>query len=165
MSWFTTAVSLGIATGLRSMTGLAMAAQELSGRETRSASRFFRRGRPGMLERGLSDSRVAAGLTLAAAGEILLDKLPGMPDRITPGPLAGRMVIGGLLGGLAAREEDGAELLAGVATGAAAAAVGAYMGWLVRREVARATMVPDPAIALGEDVGAVALAREAAAEL
>lgn len=150
------AVGLGAVTGLRSFTGLAMVAREL---RDRNAGRWWRNRRAGRLERWLSEPAVAGAVQVLAVGELLGDKLPGVPDRTDPGPLGGRMVIGALLGALVAGEDRS---VVGAAAGALGALAGAYAGWWLRREAGRATFLPDSAVALAEDAMAVAAARELA---
>jgi uncharacterized membrane protein len=142
------AVGLGAVTGLRSMTALALIARELSGRTLRRPA--------GRLQRWLARDRVAAAIGLLAVGEIIADKLPGLPDRIRPGPLGGRAGIAGLLGAMAVDRGR----LAGACTGAAAAVGAAHGGWWVRRELSRSTALPDPIIALLEDAVAIVTAGE-----
>lgn len=139
------AAGLGAVTGLRSMTGVAALSRDL-------ADRWWLGRRATRLEAWLADDTVAAATTVLAAGEILVDKLPGIPDRIQPGPLLGRGVIGAAVGAIAAGPDD---RLAGGIIGAASAIVGAYLGWFLRREAGRTTLIPDPAIALAEDALAV----------
>lgn len=153
-----TAVGLGAVTGLRSLTGAALLARELS-HEERPRWRSHRRSR---LERWLEEPAVARTLQVLAAGELIADKLPGTPDRIAPPSLAGRAVIGGLLGAICAGEDRRS---AGAAVGAGAAVAAAFAGWWLRREAGRATYLPDAAIAIAEDAVAVAAGRELTAEI
>jgi uncharacterized membrane protein len=149
------AAGLGAVTGLRSMTGVAALSNHLSDRWWlgRHATR---------LERWLADDTVAVSVAAFAAGELLADKLPGIPDRVEPAPLLGRGVIGAALGALAAGPDD---RLAGSLIGGAAAITGAYLGWFLRREAGRSTMIPDPIIALAEDALAVLAALRVVDEL
>lgn len=141
-----TAAGLGAVTGLRSLAALALTARELSGRRVpRGAVK---------LRQWLARDDLAAGLAVLSVGELIADKLPGLPDRIGPGPLGGRAVIGGLLGALAVERNR----LAGAVAGCAAAVASAYGGWFLRREVARATTIPDPVIAVAEDAVAITTA-------
>lgn len=146
---------LGGVTGLRSLTPLAMVSRELSDRRRlpRHASR---------LEEWLARDTVAITLSALALGEIVADKLPGLPDRISPGPLFGRGLLGGVLGAIAAGPDDRA---LGALIGTAAAVAGAYKGWFLRRETVRATMLPDAAVAIAEDAFAIAATREVVGEL
>jgi uncharacterized membrane protein len=149
------AAGLGAVAGLRSMTPLAMVSRELADRRSlpRGAS---------ALEEWLARDLVAIALTGLALGELAADKLPGIPDRISPGPLFGRAMVGGILGAIAVDDDDRP---LGILVGVAAAAVGAYLGWFLRREAGRVTMLPDAALALGEDALAVAASRELAQEI
>lgn len=152
------AAGLGAVTGLRSFTGAALLSRELS---RRPLSRRQRR-RAGRVERWLAEPAVAKTLGVLAVGELIGDKLPGTPDRVSPGPLAGRGVIGAVLGAVVAGEDRRVE---GAVIGAAAAMAAAFTGWWLRREAARATFLPDSAVAVAEDAVAVATARELAKEV
>jgi uncharacterized membrane protein len=149
------AAGLGAVTGLRSMTALAALSRELSDRRRlpRTATR---------LEAWLAEDTVAIALSGLALGELVADKFPGIPDRVSPGPLFGRALIGALVGAVAAGGEDRA---LGVVVGGGAAVVAAYVGWLARREAGRASLLPDAVFALAEDAVAVSSARELVAEL
>lgn len=146
------AAGLGAITGLRSMAGLAAVSRELADRRRlgRHASR---------IEHWLADDTVASALTVMAAGEIVADKMPGVPARVSPMPLLARGIIGTLLGAVAAGHR---QRPAGALIGGAAALVGSYAGWFFRAEVQRATMLPDAAAALAEDAIAVRGALELA---
>ena len=150
-----TAAGLGAVSGLRSMMGMAMVSRELSGRRRmpRNAS---------VLEEWLSKDLVALTLSGLALGEVVGDKLPATPPRIEPVPLLGRGVMGGLLGAIAMGSDDRA---VGALVGAAAAVAASYAAWFVRREVVRATQVPDPALAVAEDAMAIVAGHELAKEL
>lgn len=154
-----TAAGLGAVTGLRSMTGAALVARELS---TRGAPSRWRRRSHSTLERWLTDRKVARALQVMAAGEILVDKLPGAPDRVAPASLAARAAVGAILGAAVAGDERRG---AGAAVGAVAAIAACFAGWWLRREAGRATHLPDAALAVAEDAVAVAAARELAAEV
>lgn len=149
------AAGLGLVSGMRSMLPLAMISRELSDR------RRLPRG-ASQLEAWLAEDLVAITLTGLALGELAADKLPGVPDRISPAPLFGRAMIGGIVGAIAAGPSD---RLPGIAVGAAAAAIGAYLGWFLRREAGRVTMLPDAALALGEDALAIGVAHEMVREI
>jgi uncharacterized membrane protein len=123
------AALLGAASGLRSFSALAaLAARDrLGGRLSRPA------------------------ILLAAAGELVADKLPQTPARTEPGPFAVRVATGALAGGrLGGRR--------GAMAGAAASAGATVAGYLARRAVARDTRLPDPAVGAVEDVLALSVA-------
>lgn len=144
------AAGLGAVTGLRSMTGLAMASHELSERPA---------GEIDGLRRWLASDPVAIALSALAIGELIVDKLPEVPDRIDLAPLAGRGVMGALVGAVAGGED---QWIAGAMVGAVAAVAAAWVGWSVRKEAGWATGFPDPVLAVVEDAVAIAGAREAA---
>ncbi len=150
----TTAAALGAVTGLRSMSGLAWTARQLASRR-RPRRRWTR------LERWLARDTVATTLAVCAAGELLVDKLPGVPGRITPGPLLGRAAIGGTLGALAGGEEARA---LGAAIGSGAAVAAAFAGWVLRTRVGGVGL-SGITLALVEDAVALRGARAASAEL
>lgn len=101
-------VVLGAVTGMRSMSGLAA------------------------LTRGRG---TVQGLAAAMAlGEMLADKTPFVGDRIDPLPLAGRAVMGAVVGGLIAREEH-ANVAAGSLVGAAAAVLAAHAAYRIRKRL------------------------------
>lgn len=141
------AVGLGAATGLRSMTGLALASRELTDRPA---------GDVDALRQWLADDTVANVLSGLAIGELVADKLPGLPDRVDPAPLTARGVIGAAVGAVAAGEEHWA---AGAVLGATAAVASAWLGWAVRKEAHWATGLPDAVLAVFEDAVAIAAAR------
>ena len=144
------AAGLGAATGLRSMTGLALASRELTGRSAGDAD---------ALREWLADDTVSYVLTGLAIAELVADKLPEVPDRVDPAPLAARGVVGAVVGAMAGGEDYWA---AGAAIGAAAAVASAWLGWAVRKEAGWATGLPDPVLAVLEDVAAVSTARGSA---
>jgi uncharacterized membrane protein len=149
-----TAAGLGAVSGLRSLQALAWISRRLSStRVPRGATRA---------ERFLANSRVASALYTMAALELAGDKLPAVADRVNPGPLAGRAGIGALVGAIAAGRDHAA---AGAVVGAGSAIAAAVAAWAVRRELGRATMLPDAAIAMAEDAIAVAAARELTRDL
>lgn len=144
------AAGLGAATGLRTMTGLAVASRELAGEPVGDGDR---------LRRWLGRDTTSIVLSALAIGELAVDKLPDVPDRVKPAPLAARGVIGALVGAVAGGEDD---WIAGALLGGAAALAAAWIGFSVRKEAGWATGLPDPVVALGEDAVAVVGARQAA---
>lgn len=144
------AAGLGAVTGLRSMTGIAMASRELTDRPA---------GELVGLRRWLARDPVNIALSALAIGELVADKMPDLPDRVDTGPLVGRGVMGALVGAVAGGEDH---WMAGALVGAAASMVAAWAGWSVRKEAGWATGLPDPVIAMAEDAVAITAAREAA---
>ena len=92
--------------------------------------------------------------TLLALGELVGDKLPKTPSRITIGPLIVR-IISGALSGTALAITAGATLAIGIVGGAVGAVIGAFVGYHVRRALTVRAGLPDLPIALLEDAIAV----------
>ena len=92
--------------------------------------------------------------TVLALGELIGDKLPKTPSRITAFPLIGRVIFGAGAGAALAAI-GGAALAVGGVLGAVGAIAGAYGGYFVRRTITSRGGVPDLPIALVEDVIAI----------
>jgi uncharacterized membrane protein len=97
---------------------------------------------------------------LAAAGELLLDKLPVTPDRVENRALVARVAGGALAGATLASATGvrGARLAVPVLAGAGGAYLGSWGGFAARRAVSTGTSLPDPVVAVAEDLVAVGLA-------
>lgn len=94
-------------------------------------------------------------LVAAAAGELVVDKLPTTPSRLAPPGLAARLALGALAAGLFAQTRK-APWLPGAAIGALSAAVAAKVGHDIRAQLSH--HAPDPAIGVVEDALALGLA-------
>jgi uncharacterized membrane protein len=144
--------TLGVVTGLRSQLPSAM----LAWRASRGDLPAEVSGPAALLQRK-SSLRVAA---VAAAGEMVGDKLPQTPSRLDSGPFVGRLALGATAGaGLASA--FGQSQVLGAAFGAAGAAVGSVAGYRLRAMAAERTPLPDLAWALVEDGVAITLALRA----
>jgi|KBSSwiStaDraftv2_1062776.scaffolds.fasta_scaffold686205_2 uncharacterized membrane protein len=130
---------LGAASGLRSQLGVAT----VVARADSSLPQILRRP----LTRRL--------LMVAAAGELIADKLPATPSRLAPPGIASRLLLGALAAGLFA-ETQRAPWRPAAAIGATSAALAAKLGHDLRARLAR--HAPDPAVAVVEDAVAVGLA-------
>ncbi|GAC1575042.1 MAG: DUF4126 family protein [Candidatus Elarobacter sp.] len=122
------AFGIGFVSGMRSMTG--------------PAAVRIRAGGPS-----------AVVVPLLALGELVVDKLPGVPERTTPASVVLRALSGGYAGSFLARER--ADRRIAFALGAAGALAGTYAMLELRRAATRKTGLPDPVIALVEDVAAI----------
>jgi uncharacterized membrane protein len=142
---------VGFATGIRSMSGMAIVAAHAA-----SNPRGFKGTRFGWL----AYRPVAALLGLMAAGEMVVDKLPILPARTAPGPLFGRIQFSALAGS-ALFTEAGAPAWQGALLAAACAIAGAFAGYNYRVRTARALNAPDLPIALIEDAATAGLAAAA----
>lgn len=151
------AALIGVVAGSRSQLPLALLS--LAARQGLLARRS------GWLVGRLYSPASLAATGILAAGEFLGDKLPAAPDRIAPLPLAGRLIIGGLSGGLL-QQATGHSAIAGGAVGAAGALAGSYAGYHSRRFLGKKTNLPDPLWGAVEDslalsLGLLALPRSA----
>ncbi len=94
--------------------------------------------------------------TVLALAEYIGDKVPGVPNRTSPGPLAARIIFGGLAGSVVAAGLNGSGT-EGAILGVLGATIGAFGGFLVRRELAT-RFGKDWPVALTEDASAIVLA-------
>jgi uncharacterized membrane protein len=142
------AFALGMCAGLRSMiapAAIAWAAQ-FSLSELRQTSLSF-----------LAAPATAYILTALACAELVGDKLPFTPSRLTIGPLAGRIIMGALCGMALCAATHQALTFGGIAGGIGAIA-GAYIGYHLRRLLTTHLKLPDFLVALAEDAVAIAAA-------
>jgi uncharacterized membrane protein len=139
----TGSVFLGAASGLRGQLGVAT----LAVRSERSLPPLFRQPWTRRL------------LVLAAAGELVVDKLPATPSRLAAPGLAGRLAMGALAAGLFAQTRQ-VPWLPAAAIGASSAGVAAKLGHDVRARVAH--HAPDPIVAVVEDALALGMAHAGA---
>lgn len=139
----TQAFALGVVAGMRSMTAPALVTHQLS-----------RDRRPKLGRLNFMRSKAAAtAFKVAAAGELIGDKLPSAPPRTQPGPLVGRALSGALCGAALARSRR-ESAVAGAVLGAVGGLVGTYAFYGLRGTLTKAGL-PDLVVALGEDALAV----------
>lgn len=137
--------TLGYAVGIRSMTPLAALSWGAgSGEISLRGTRF----------QFMADPKVSLGLAVAAAGEMVADKLPFTPPRTQPFPLAVRMLNGALAGAIVFETED-EPVAVGAVIGAAAAAAGSFGGYGLRMLLERG--MPGPIAGVAGDIQAVSL--------
>jgi uncharacterized membrane protein len=87
----------------------------------------------------------------AALGELIADKLPFIPNRTSPGPLFGRIVLGAL-SGAALCTAASASVVIGAILGGAGGLVGAFAGYQARAGLVKKSGWPALVIALLEDL-------------
>ena len=107
-------VLLGALSGMRSMSGVAALASRQGG-------------------------ALRGATAVMALGEMIADKTPFVGDRIDPLPLAGRAVMGGIVGGMIAHDR-GASRLAGGVIGAATAVIAAHAAYRLRTRLPLSTV-------------------------
>jgi uncharacterized membrane protein len=100
----------------------------------------------------LGVSKVAGTLTKLAAGELLADKLPFTPSRLTAKPLAARIVSGAVCGA-AICAYSGESVKDGAVLGGLGALAGSIAGYQLRRKLRQD--FPDLGVAVAEDLIAI----------
>ena len=146
-SAYVKAIILGAVAGMRMMSAPALVSTSLARRKSDAAAH------PSFAL--FADARMAAAFRIGAACEIAADKLPVLPDRISPPSLAGRAISGAICGAAIARSQR-KPAAGGAAIGTAAAMASAFAFFYIRRELGRRTNVPDAVFALAEDALAIA---------
>jgi uncharacterized membrane protein len=142
------AAAIGAVAGLRSMTAPALLSQA-----ARTGSIDLTTG-PAAFLGTQKAADIATGLALA---ELVVDKLPATPDRITPFPLAARAISGAIVGAAvcSARKKDPGP---GALVGALAAVGAAFLGFALRRKFTQNAKLPGLLVALAEDAITIAIA-------
>jgi uncharacterized membrane protein len=136
-------ILMGVIAGMRSLSAPAFVSNHLVDKQSLSIenSNF----------RPLASPNVRNGLTALAVGEMAADKLPIVPDRISPLPLLGRAAAGAICGASLCTAENERSGI-GAITGALAASASAYCFYYLRKRIAEGTRIPDPLIGLAEDI-------------
>lgn len=136
--------ALGFATlaGMRSMSAPALLTHFLSHHPTRNL-RFSKL-------RVLQKPLVATGFKLAAAGEMVMDKLPGTPDRTSPPVLLGRLLSGALVGATWYKARQGSSAK-GAVVGGLGAVVATFISFGLRKGISEQTDTPIALVGVGED--------------
>ena len=137
---------LGLASGGRSMTPLAMLALNHDRRSLAGAWTDWP---------VLRSPAGRAAVVLAAVGELVADKLPMTPPRTKPLPLVGRLGTGALAGAAIGTLGGQGGWRRGAALGAVGGLVGSFAGTFFRSVGAR-TGLPDLVLALVEDAITIA---------
>jgi uncharacterized membrane protein len=148
LSWLLAIPLLGVTTGLRAMTPMAVLCW------------FAYLGYlplEGTWAAWMASATAVVVFTVLALAEIVADKLPRAPDRISLGPLTVRLVFGGLIGSIAATAMNGPGL-EGVLLGVVGAALGAFAGFMIRRDLVERIGCAEWKVALVEDLIAVVCA-------
>jgi uncharacterized membrane protein len=145
MSWLFAIPLLGICTGLRAFTPMAVICWfawlgylPVDGTWAAWTGRLW----------------VAIVITVLAVAELINDKLAKTGNRTAPGPLLARLVLGGLGGSICATALNGPGL-EGALLGSVGALVGTFAGFMIRRDVVEKLGCPDWPIAAAEDMVAI----------
>lgn len=133
------ALQLGILTGGRSATPLAVLALNSENKDLKGGWQQWR----------MFSTPIGRGILIAGAvGEIIGDKLPKTPNRISPFGLIGRVASGVVVGTAMGTVGKKDLRLEGAILGGSGALVGSFVGWFVRKALTT--------IGLKDAVGAVA---------
>ena len=135
---------MGFATlaGMRSMSAPAFLSHYLS--------RQPHAGLDGSSLRFMQKPATATILKAVAAGEMVADKMPFMPNRIAPEVMLGRLVSGALVGAAWYRSRHGSALGGGLLGGLVAAA-STIVSYALRTGISEKSGVPVALVGVGED--------------
>jgi uncharacterized membrane protein len=111
-----------------------------------------------LAERYPRAAQLAPALQMLAAGEMLADKLPGMPARTTPPVLAGRALTGAI-SGAALADAAGRSRITGALLAGTVAIASSYAALALRSMLVQRLAVPDPLVALVEDAVVIVAGR------
>lgn len=148
LSWLVAMPLLGFATGLRSMTPIAVFCWFAYSNQIPANDDWA------MWTMKLTPALV---FTALAVGEYIADKLPWIPSRTSLASLLVRVVFGGGVCALAAGGLDGS-VLEGIILGSLGALLGAFIGYHVRHDLVYRQGWKDWRVALAEDAIAILLA-------
>ncbi len=145
---FAFALGIGFVAGLRSLTAPAAVswAAHLGWLNLRGSPLAF-----------MGSAVAVAIFSLAAIAEYVTDLLPKTPRRTKPGPLIGRIVMGGLSGACLCASAN-QSLLLGAVLGGIGGVIGTFAGYQSRTRLVNSLKVKDAFIAIPEDLVAIALA-------
>ena len=140
---------MGFATlaGMRSMSAPAFLSHYLS--------RQPHAGLAGSSLRFMQKPFTASVLKLMAAGEMVADKLPTMPDRVAPPVLLGRLLSGSLVGAAWYKSRHGSALSGGLLGGLVAVAA-TFVSYALRTGISEQSEIPVALVGVGEDALVVA---------
>jgi len=142
------ALGIGIVAGLRSLTAPAAVSWAAYAQWLDLSGSIFS---------FMGSTTAVAIFSVLAAAEFVADLLPKTPRRTLPGPLAARVLSGGLSAACLVTSSDHS-LLIGILLGGLGAVIGAYAGYETRRRAVAGLRVKDVMVAVPEDVVAIALA-------
>ncbi|OJH41661.1 hypothetical protein BON30_11160 [Cystobacter ferrugineus] len=129
-----TAVGMGAMAGMRALSAPAFLSQHLAEEGASSKAN--------PVEQFLASSTTARVLPVLALGELVLDKLPGMPSRVVPPVLLMRLASGALVGAAVARQKE-RPMLGFAVVGAAAALVTSFALYSLREFATRKLHIPN----------------------
>jgi uncharacterized membrane protein len=142
------AFQIGIVAGMRAMSAPALVSHKLSHAPINPL--------PDSIFHFLTSSKAATTLAVLAGGELIGDKVPNAPDRISAAQLPVRL-ISGAASGAALTEAHGEPVVYGAVLGAVGAAVGSFAFFHLRHWLTHEKDLPDTVVALAEDALTIGL--------
>jgi len=146
------AALMGAVAGLRSQMPMVALSRAVALGEVKAPS--------GLLGMPLRSKRGRQILLLSAVGEVIGDKLPFTPSRLSRKPFLGRLGFGALSAATLAQTQ-GTPVIQAALRGAVGAGIGSIVGYAFRIVVGRVTGLPNLVVALAEDAIALGLAQSA----
>ncbi|WP_260735809.1 DUF4126 domain-containing protein [Tunturiibacter lichenicola] len=145
MTWLFAIPLLGVVTGMRTMTAIAILCwfAHVGHLPVEDTWAFWS-----------AKLVTAIVFSVFALGEYIVDKLPKTPNRTAPFPLIARLVFAGLVGAIVAAGLNGSGVES-VILCIGGALVGAFAGFLIRREIVIRLNSKDWPVALVEDASAI----------
>jgi uncharacterized membrane protein len=140
------AAGIGVVAGLRSMTAPALVALAINRKHLPPPA--------GKLS-AMRANRTAAILAVLALGELVVDKLPGVPKRTSPIALMVRVASGAFAAGVLSSSRE-RSVAGGAIAGGLGAVAGAFAGYSARKKIVENTRAKDPIVAVVEDAIAIA---------
>lgn len=141
--YLTQIIGLAAIAGMRSMAAPALATHYLYN----NPSKKLGQTRLAFMQSG----KTATIFSLLAAGEIMGDKLPNVPDRTETGSLIGRGLSGALVGASLSYAQRKSGLI-GAGIGLVSALTATYLSYFLRKKLTEKTAVPGILWGLAEDV-------------
>jgi uncharacterized membrane protein len=145
LTWLIAIPLLGVVTGMRSMTAIAVLCWFVH-------TGYFPLDDTWAAWVGKLSTTIL--FTVLAVAELVADKHPKAANRTAVGPLLARVVIGGLVGAIVAAGLEGSDV-EGIILGVGGALIGAFGGFLIRRELVDRAGGKDWPVALVEDASAI----------
>ena len=110
---------------------------------------------PSGLVQFFRNKKAVKALLATAVAEVVVDKLPSTPARITPSQLSARVITGALCGATV-HVIAGKKSTEGALAGGLTALASAFLFYYLRKELGKSTGIPDPYIGATEDALAAA---------
>ena len=135
-------ISVGTLAGLRSASAPAIASHMLAQHRSKKLT--------GTSFDFMQSKTVATALKLVAIGELIVDKLPGTPNRIKPFLLTGRCISGAFTGAVIYKA-GGGKATTGALIGGIAAFTSTFASFYLRGGISKIMHTADPLVGAIED--------------